>query len=204
MLISYEKGTVVQNGYNSSNYRKYMSKNFLLSRLRNNFLSDVKTQVDKLDINNILDAGCGEGFVIEHLKGRNIVGLDKYRGALKVARDMNEEKNFCLSNIYGIPFKDDSFDLVMALEVIEHLKYPDKALNEIKRVTKKYCLISVPDDPYYSMMNMLRFHHMTRLGRDPQHIQKWSSKKFVKYLSSYFDIIETKKPFPWTLVLCKK
>lgn len=51
------------------------------------------------------------------------------------------------ANITSLPFGDNSFDLIMCLEVIEHLDKEEMflALGELERVTKKYIIISVPN-----------------------------------------------------------
>jgi hypothetical protein len=50
---------------------------------------------------------------------------------------------------------------------------------------------------------LLRGKYIKDLGNTPGHLQHWSSDKFVDLVSNYFEIIEVKKPFPWTMLLCK-
>jgi SAM-dependent methyltransferase len=97
------------------------------------------------DVQSILDVGCGGGIFINHLHSsvnfRRIVGTDRSATALKY---VNTEK--VNADINALPFKNDEFDLVTCLEVIEHLPYfkYEKALEELCRVSNKYILISVP------------------------------------------------------------
>ena len=78
----------------------------------------------------ILDAGCGEGVLVEKYaqQGWDIVGVDKNYGSAYVRE----------GNLLDIPFEDNHFDTVMALDVLEHLNYNQQnpALAELKRVLK--------------------------------------------------------------------
>lgn len=78
----------------------------------------------------ILDAGCGEGVLVEKYaqQGWDIIGVDKNYGSAYVRE----------GNILEIPFEDNHFDTVMALDVLEHLNYNQQvpALAELKRVLK--------------------------------------------------------------------
>jgi hypothetical protein len=95
-------------------------------------------------------------------------------------------------------------DLVMVLEVLEHLRYPENAMIEAGRISGRYCLFSVPDEPYFRIANLLRGKNISRLGNDIGHINHWDEIAFLKLVSKNFNIIYTRKPFPWTIVLCEK
>jgi len=98
------------------------------------------------DISSILDVGCGNGFIVNNLKKINkykkLVGLDISLEALKFVQTEKRQ-----GSIENIPFEDKSFDLVVCLEVLEHLpeKIFQKGILELQRVSKKYILITVPN-----------------------------------------------------------
>lgn len=188
----------------SGNYNKYSNKNPLMGMVTSRFLNQVKQLTYSASVNKILDVGCGEGFVIKVLSPKVVVGIDISRRALTIAKEQNQECCFFEGNINNLPFDDSSFDLVLATEVLEHLKEPEKAINEIKRTSKKYCIFSVPNEPYFRLMNLLRMKNVSRLGSDIEHVQNWSSDSFVTLLKNYFEVIEIRRPFPWTVVLCEK
>lgn len=190
--------------YQSRNYRKYTSKNPFMGIVISNFIKNLKEIVGSLgNINNAIDIGCGEGFVISCLDLPDVTGVDISKNALKVAKDKNQNCNLCAGSIYDLSFKKSSFDLVIATEVLEHLKEPHSALREIRRLSKNYCIFSVPNEPYFRTMNLLRGKNLTRFGNDIEHVQNWSSGEFVRLIETYFDIVEVRRPFPWTLVVCK-
>ncbi|MEM2424879.1 MAG: class I SAM-dependent methyltransferase [Candidatus Bathyarchaeia archaeon] len=99
------------------------------------------------DATSLLDVGCGTGIFLKL--------LHKYRGIEGVGIDISEVNvNFARAHgllvekgdVANLRFKDKSFDVVTALEVIEHLPYSTykRALKEIARVSKRLIIISVP------------------------------------------------------------
>ena len=189
----------------SSNFEKYTTKNPMLKRLNRGFLGSLLMLADQAKPNNVLDAGCGEGFVVEHLRKNldcDLMGLDIEQKALKVATQKNPNTTFKEASVYEIPFESNSFDLVILSEVLEHLDHPEKALEEIKRVSNKYILISVPHEPVWRAGNMARLKYLGSFGNTPGHINHWTRRAFVGLISSHFDIIELKSPLPWTIALC--
>lgn len=189
----------------SGNYKKYTSKNPLMGIVISKFMKDLSEAIAPLeDLKRIIDIGCGEGFIVNNLNRPDITGVDISKKALSIAKQKNPGCNFCTGSIYDLSFKKNSFDLVIATEVLEHLENPDRALKEIKRISKDYCILSVPNEPYFRIMNFLRGKNLTRFGNDIEHLQNWSSGEFVKLIETQFDVVELKKPFPWTMVLCRK
>lgn len=188
----------------NGNYRKYTSKNPLMRQATDNFLTDVVSMIKSIDAQTILDAGCGEGFVSCRLSDKRLVGIDVSCSALRIAMQNSPGTSLACCDIYRMPFKSQNFDLVMATEVLEHLKEPEKAMAEAGRLSKKYCLFSVPNEPYFRIMDLLRGKNITRMGDDIEHVNHWSEKDFIKLVSRHFKVISARSPFPWTIVLCEK
>ncbi|CAJ35688.1 class I SAM-dependent methyltransferase [Methanocella arvoryzae] len=188
----------------SGNLRKYRNKNPLLQILIKKFIKSIHAYIYSLDVDYILDAGCGEGIIMKSLHGRNLCGIDISTKAIALAKEMNPGSNVFCGTLYSLPFKDESFDLILSIETLEHLYAPENALRELKRVTKKYCIVSVPNEPFFCMMNLLRGKNISRLGNDVEHLQKWGRTDLCRLIEPYFEIVDVKTPFPWIVVLCKK
>lgn len=195
----------VSENFQSGNYKKYSSRNPLMGKVISNFIENLRDTVTPLEnINRVIDIGCGEGFIINSLSLPDITGVDISKNALKLAKDKNRNCNLCAGSVYELSFKNNSFDLAIATEVLEHLEKPDRALQEIRRISSDYCIFSVPNEPYFRTMNFLRGKNLTRFGNDVEHLQNWSSGEFVRLIAKYFKVLEVRKPFPWTMVLCRK
>jgi ubiquinone/menaquinone biosynthesis C-methylase UbiE len=99
------------------------------------------------DADSLLDVGCGNGIfineAIQNMKLRRIVGLDRCKTAMKYVKT-----DKIIGSIDTLPFHNNGFNLVTALEVLEHLPLMvyEKALNEICRIARKYIIISVPNN----------------------------------------------------------
>lgn len=86
----------------------------------------------------VLDIGCVTGRCIKNLidKGSFVTGCDISLEMLKIARKKFHNVNFVEGDIENLPFKDNSFDVVVASFVIVHLKNLQKAFDEVYRVLK--------------------------------------------------------------------
>ncbi len=190
--------------------KKYISKNPMIIFLNNYFLSTIASLVKSLESSKILDIGCGEGivdnFLINNLSvnSSQIVGLDIESTCLKIARSINPGVKFYQGSIYKLPFQDRSFDLVLALEILEHLEYPEKAIGELNRVSRDWVIISVPNDRMFRLGNMLRFKYLSSWGNTPNHIQHWGKRTLTSLISKYMRIIKIKTPLLlWLVLLCQ-
>jgi ubiquinone/menaquinone biosynthesis C-methylase UbiE len=191
-----------------SKHAKYFTANPISGRLVNNFFKNISELYLSIDVENIFDGGCGEGFILNTLnKTRTIRSCSAIDIDPKEVRDAAKNLPFCnvkQGSLYEIPFADNSFDLVICSEVLEHLDYPDKGLNELKRVSRKYAILSVPREPVWRIMNIARFTYWSALGNTPGHLNHWSRSAFIKLVEEYFKIIEVRSPLPWTMILAEK
>jgi len=84
----------------------------------------------------VLDIGCGTGFNIEQLRARGfekVVGLDVSNDAIAYARSRGL-RALVRGDGARLPFADAAFDLVLALDLIEHLEDDGEALRDMARV----------------------------------------------------------------------
>ncbi|MEM5778163.1 MAG: class I SAM-dependent methyltransferase [Candidatus Aenigmatarchaeota archaeon] len=87
----------------------------------------------------VLDCGCGTGFFTKVVEStcRRIIGVDISKTNIQVARKLSPHIKFIRADILNLPFKREAFDIVMALDVIDHLHDRKKGLDEMIRVLKK-------------------------------------------------------------------
>jgi SAM-dependent methyltransferase len=190
--------------YTSSNLRKHTSGNPLQRWLLKRFHDTAADLIDRTRPRSVLDAGCGEGFAMRYLlhsPDAAVVGMDGSLGALQVASSINPERGFAVGDLLELPFPSRSFDLVICMEVLEHLEQPDRGLAELCRVSHRWLLLSVPDEPFFRGANFLRGKNVRAWGNDPGHINHWSSRAFLTFVSAHCRIESCRRSFPWTLVL---
>lgn len=89
-----------------------------------------------LDRPRILDIGCGTGFNIEHLRSlglTRVVGLDFSSDALAFCRSRNLT-GLVQGDATSAPFRDGSFDMILALDLIEHVEDDVTAMRGLARL----------------------------------------------------------------------
>jgi SAM-dependent methyltransferase len=197
-------------GYSSENIRKYASPNPLVQRALHGFLLKVEGLVERSAPRTILDVGCGEGLIGSYLRGQRgggrghrYVGVDRSWHALKAAERLNPDADFFCTEMPSLGLRDRSVDLVLCLEVLEHVEDPAAALEELRRVASRWCLISVPHEPFFRLANLLRGKYLQRWGNHPEHLSRWGHDSFRVLLSRFFHVKELHRPFPWLLALCE-
>lgn len=106
----------------------------------------------------LLDVGCGPATITCDLASRvqSVIGIEPLAGILekaattKAGRDQDNVE-FEVGSVYGLRFDDDTFDVVHAHQVLQHLTDPVQALQEMVRVTKPGGLVAVRDADYHAM-----------------------------------------------------
>ena len=171
--------------------------------------NDEKGGNQHYSINSILDAGCGEGFTLNKIYEAGVKegleGIDGSEEAISIGRKIHPHLSLKQGNIYKLPYKNNSFDMVLSTEVLEHLEYPQEALKKLIRVSKKYVLLSVPNEPWFRLANFLRGKNLSRFGNDIDHINHWSSKSFREFIQKEkVRILIVRRPFPWIMCLMEK
>lgn len=197
----------MSNNIQGNYYNKHESKNPFIRFLTNNFNKKLIFLIRPLQIKKILDVGCGEGYTSNYLKEKlnlPVLGIDIGEEVIDKAKKLHTNVSFQVGSIYDIKQKNNSFDLVVATEVLEHLEFPDKGIEEAKRVSSKYCIFSVPYEPIWRILNLLRLAYIKNLGNSPGHIQHWNKHKFKNLLKPHFDKVTVVNALIWNIALCEK
>ena len=95
---------------------------------------------------NVLDIGCRTPYLKDQVQMKGM----EYR-----AVDIDPSEGVEYGDIHKLPYKDNSFDYVICSEVLEHVENPIKAMQELKRVTKKRLIITVPNEPFFTLFRFL-------------------------------------------------
>lgn len=189
-------------------YDKYGTRNPVARWLVGGFLRNVLELARRAGPASIHEVGCGEGELTHRFAnacGCPVRGSDFSADIVAEARRRHagEQVNFEVRSVYDLGLEDGA-DLVVCCEVLEHLERPDQALEVLSRLPCNYLLFSVPREPIWRLMNMARGKYLAQLGNTPGHLQHWSSRSFLALLGRHFEVVEVRRPLPWTMALCRK
>jgi ubiquinone/menaquinone biosynthesis C-methylase UbiE len=187
-------------------YLKYTSQNPLVRLFVGSFIQTLIELLGRVEAEDCLDIGTGEGLllskVVRAYPQRRFYASDVDFGVQKDAYQRVGVPSL-VSSATAIPIASETFDLVIACEVLEHLSDAKMAVREIRRVTRRYALFSVPREPLWRLLNIARGTYLRDLGNTPGHLQHWSSNAFVAMICREFQVLAVRKPVPWTFVLCQ-
>lgn len=187
---------------------KYEDSNLISKFLVNNYFKSVGTLFTLTkEVNAAHEIGIGEGRSTMRLKSLipNLSGSEFVEKLVPVAQKNNPKLNIFQESVYELKFKEKSVDLVLLLEVLEHLDYPEFALEEINRISKKYLILGVPNEPLWRLLNVCRLKYIRDLGNTPGHINHWSKKSIINLIQRKFGkVIAVESPLPWTIILAEK
>jgi 2-polyprenyl-3-methyl-5-hydroxy-6-metoxy-1,4-benzoquinol methylase len=192
------------------NVQKHESTNPIQRRLIDAFHARVVDLVRAAAPSCILEVGCGEGYVLAELQragvGADLIGVDLSERAIDAARArVAPPVRLYVGDAREVAQTLDgrAADLVMMLEVLEHLHEPESMVENLTQLTTRHVLLSVPREPFFRGMNLLRLKNVRAFGNDPEHVNHWSARGFVELVARHFDVVATVRPFPWTLVLAR-
>jgi len=157
---------------------------------------------------SVLEIGIGNGTVSDYLRKTGI-----QVSTCDLDRNLFPD---IVADIRSLPFKDGLFDTVIACQVLEHIPFEDfeKALFELKRISKKYVIISLPETYFYAegilkiiapfferqIRFLINFPFLRKkLANKEEHFWEIGLKgipenKIVKILNKHFKIIKKFKP----------
>lgn len=205
---------------NSTNYTYYYTNNhpryhhaYLVSPLLEMLATVQDASPTKL---RVLDLGCGNGslshVIAEH--GCEVVGVDTSAPGIAISRQSFPECQFIQADIYELPDTDmlNSFDVVLAIEVIEHLLYPKELAKNAKLCLKPGGMLII-STPYHGYLKNLMLAVSGKLDKhftvlwDNGHIKFFSVKTLTQLLTAegYTDInfkFAGRYPYLWKSMLC--
>jgi len=163
------------------------------------------SEVLKLEPDNLLIIGIGDGFVVDILK-RNIPEVKTLDIDKKLSPDI-------VSSVGDMPLENNSFDVILCAEVLEHLPFErfERILSELKKVSRKYVILSLPHFgpplkfsvkfPFiselklaykipYPRRHIFQGEHYWEIGK-----RGYSPKKIRRIIQKYFKIEKEFIPF---------
>jgi 2-polyprenyl-3-methyl-5-hydroxy-6-metoxy-1,4-benzoquinol methylase len=205
---------VLKEGFDGNHFDKYSSKNIFVKTIMANFEKNLTNFVNKFDSKNFFDLGCGDGYWMNyyHKKGFFVRGGDYSKKQLK---NINEKYNFngYEIDIYNSNFvyemneilKNEKINNILFSEVLEHLYRPNYILKKLSELNFQKMIITVPNEPIWRILNILRFKYLKDFGNTPGHVNHFSKKKLLKiFYENNLNVENILISQPFILVLIKK
>ena len=160
----------------------------------------------------ILDIGSADGMftsiIAKKSKADEVIGIDVLKKSVDWANKhwKNSVMKFYVGDAENLKFKKESFDAVVALEVLEHVQKPVKVLNNVKGLLKKngYAVFLVPAETF--LFQFIWFFWVRTKGKvwSDTHINIFKNNGLTKLCKKVgFKIVEDKKIIFGTLHLIK-
>jgi 2-polyprenyl-3-methyl-5-hydroxy-6-metoxy-1,4-benzoquinol methylase len=139
----------------------------------------------------VLDLGCRDGELTKYFINENrVTGVDIDRKALNMAESKVGIKTYWLDLNTEWVFEKESYDVVVACEIVEHIYHTESFIEKIHSVLKSGGLFlgSVPNS--FRFRNRLKFLFGKEFETDPTHVHMFSYKQLLSLLSKYFRDIQ--------------
>jgi 2-polyprenyl-3-methyl-5-hydroxy-6-metoxy-1,4-benzoquinol methylase len=190
-------------------YDKYGTSNPVERRLMGGFMRALDELVGLTGATEAHEVGCGEGELAIRLarEGLRMRGTDAFPEVLEEARSRAKaagvEIAFEATPVEELEPARDGAELIVCCEVLEHLTDPERALEVLSGLARPWLIASVPREPLWRALNLARLSYVGDLGNTPGHLNHWSRRDFVRFLTSRFEVVEVRTPTPWTMALCR-
>jgi SAM-dependent methyltransferase len=160
----------------------------------------------------VLDIGIGEGLCLERVLRTDgpgtghglpapdptvVAGIEYRLDKARVAARQLPAVDVGVGDAGMLPFPDRIADLVLCIEVLEHLPTVVPAVAELARVTRGRCVVSVPWEPWFRLGNLGRGKNVGRLGNDPEHLHAFTPGRLRRTLERSFATVRVVPVFPW-------
>ena len=147
----------------------------------------------------LLDIGCADGTTTRQLQkilpDARIVGVDYYKKAIDFAKKKKSKIKFVHADVHDLPFANNSFDTVTAIETLEHLTIPERVLDEIRRVLKPRGYLIIGQDTDSILFRTIWFAWTKWKGSvwENSHINCMKPKDLIRILKKQGFKIENSK-----------
>jgi 2-polyprenyl-3-methyl-5-hydroxy-6-metoxy-1,4-benzoquinol methylase len=195
-------------------YDKYRTRHPVERRLVEGFVNQLAGLVARTGATEVHEVGCGEGELLLRLAAGGLWPANASLRGSDVSTEVIEEARrragaagvdirFKAASIHGLDPVEDSAELVLCCEVLEHLDDPVAGLEVAARLARPWLVVSVPREPLWRALNLARLKYVKALGNTPGHRQHWSRRAFLDFLDRRVELVDVRRPLPWTMALCR-
>lgn len=190
---------------------KYGSTNPVVARLLDRWTGRLRGVIGPVT-GTVVDVGVGEGLCLERVLASGegpaaptapaptrVVAVEYRFDKAAVTAGRLGDVQVTVGDAGMLPFPDGAADLVMCIEVLEHLPTVAPAVAELARITGGRCVVSVPYEPWFRLGNLGRGKNIGRLGNDPEHVHAFTPGRLRRTLAVSFADVRVVTAFPWLI-----
>jgi ubiquinone/menaquinone biosynthesis C-methylase UbiE len=183
---------------------KYESTNPVVRRLLDRWSARLVAVVGPVR-GTVVDVGVGEGLCLERvlagsdLAPSRVVGIEYRHDKARIARD-ERGVDVVVGDAGMVPLPNRAAELVLCIEVLEHLPLVAPAIAELARLTGEgdaRCVVSVPWEPWFRLGNLARAKNLRRFGNDPEHVGWFTPARLRAAMGERFEVVRVVRAFPW-------
>ena len=154
---------------------------------------------ERFQYDSVLDVGCGTGELLKHLNPRTGLGIDISPEMIHIAKRKFHNYEFIADDFDNLDIKK-KFDLIIVIDVIEHLGNPEKTFQTLKKFSKKETKIIISSPSYY-WKGILDIGEKLRM-KMPEGDHKWIPPSVLKKMIRSNGL--TIEEFGYSLILPKR
>ena len=183
---------------------KYTSRNIVVRRLIVRLLRKLQEAAGSTN-GTWVDVGIGEGLALSamHVDAGSLVGVEYRFDKLALALERLPSASGVRADAGMLPFTDRGADIVTCLEVLEHLEAPARAVEELARICRGHCVVSVPWEPFFRLGNLCRGKDVRQWGNNPEHVQQFRPSSLRRLLGRSFEEVRVHPCFPWIIAVAQ-
>lgn len=142
----------------------------------------------------VLDIGCRDGKLTStYIEGNTVTGADIDANALARAKENLNIETIHVDLNDSWVFREESFDVVVACEILEHVYFPEVIAGKVKEILKTGGIFVGTVPHAYSIQSRIKFLLGTKKGtplEDPTHINQFAFGEFKSILLQEFEEVE--------------
>lgn len=201
----------IKDGYVHRDSYQYFDDTHNTDNYQNEIYEYAYQLAEKEGYKKILDVGCGSAFkLIKYFGKYNLTGVDEQPTIdflNKKYKDYTSRgyKWLNLDSFYN-SYQEEN-DLILSVDVIEHILNPNTLLEKLQTLKFKKLIISTPDRDLLSKLYVYPNNYDTQAGppHNKAHIREWNKEEFIRYISDYFKVEEHLCLYRWDqFVVCTK
>lgn len=150
-------------------YQKGVKNNFFQWLWHSHKIQLAKKIIKDLNFKKCVDIGCASGYMISQISKEfpeaEYFGVDVYNKAIAYAKRAYPHIKFRVASADNLPFEDESFDLILFYETLEHVESPLACLEEIKRVLRENGTLILTMDSGSLLFRIVWFFWVNTKGR---------------------------------------